>query len=139
MRSVKCVRCETWSVTDSDNIIILCVLCVTVDGGRGRGNFYPPQFPPPVGCDEACWGYQPCNLGFTHPSWEGWNKTNTDLPDCAKHLGDGCCHTISYTEVVDEVHVPDVEPGHYVVRWRWDAEQSAQIWSGCGDIQIVSA
>jgi hypothetical protein len=36
------------------------------------GNDRPPQFSPPEGCDEHCWGYQPCNVGFEHPSYEGW-------------------------------------------------------------------
>ena len=39
-------------------------------------------------------------------------------------------------EIIDEIEVPRVPPGDYVVRWRWDAEQSPQIWSGCGDIII---
>jgi hypothetical protein len=44
------------------------------------GNNYPPQFEPPAGCDVHCWGYQPCNVGFEHPSYEGW---------CDKHPGGG--------------------------------------------------
>jgi hypothetical protein len=40
--------------------------------------------------------------------------------------------------IIDEVEVPKVPaPGEYVVRWRWDCEQSPQIWSGCGDITAV--
>ena len=32
-------------------------------------------------------------------------------------------------EVVDEVRVPaDFAPGKYVVQWRWDCEESSQIW-----------
>lgn len=103
-----------------------------------QGNQHPPQFAPPPGCDEHCWGYQPCNEGFTHPSYEGWNKTKPKLPACANGKnGEGCCHTTAYIAVVDEVHVPNVPAGDYVVRWRWDAEQSPQIWSGCGDVTIV--
>jgi hypothetical protein len=36
-------------------------------------------------------------------------------------------------EIIDEVKVPQLPPGDYVVRWRWDVEQSPQIWSGCGE------
>eukprot|EP00040_Diaphanoeca_grandis_P003277 m.24470 g.24470 ORF g.24470 m.24470 type:complete len:363 (-) comp14616_c0_seq1:138-1226(-) len=107
-------------------------------GGNGMGNSYPPQFTPPEGCDEHCWGYQPCNYGFTHPSWEGWNRTHPTLPPCAPKNGQGCCHTSAYVAIVDQVKVPVVPAGDYVVRWRWDGEQSPQIWSGCGDISIVS-
>ena len=114
-------------------------------GERGwQGNEHPPQFDPPAGCDEHCWGYQPCNVGFTHPSYDGWNHTLPSLPSCSRAgpgaplaNGQGCCHTTAYMGIVDEVRVPrDIRPGHYVVRWRWDCEQSPQIWSGCGDIMI---
>lgn len=106
-------------------------------GGNGMGNANPPQFDPPQGCDQHCWGYQPCNVFWTHPSWEGWNKTHQSLPDCATELGEGCCHTEAYMAVVDKVRVPDNIPeGDYVLRWRWDCEQSAQIWAGCSDITI---
>lgn len=108
-----------------------------------QGNQQPPQFEPPAGCDEHCWGYQPCNVGFTHPSYDGWNHTLDKLPDCSRaspdaplENGQGCCHTTAYMAIIDKVHVPQVPPGDYVVRWRWDCEQSPQIWSGCGDITI---
>lgn len=42
--------------------------------------------------------------------------------------------------VVDKVKVPsDVVPGHYIVSWRWDAEQTKQVWSQCGDVMIVDS
>jgi hypothetical protein len=41
--------------------------------------------------------------------------------------------------VVDEVEVPaELEAGDYLLSWRWDAEQSAQIWQNCADITLVS-
>ena len=108
-----------------------------------QGNQHPPQFEPPAGCDEHCWGYQPCNVGFTHPSYEGWNHTSAQLPECSRDSagaplknGDGCCHTTAYMAIIDKVKVPQVPAGDYVVRWRWDCEQSPQIWSGCGDVTI---
>lgn len=108
----------------------------------------PPQFEPPAGCDEHCWGYAPCQVGFVHPGNEGWidDRHSTKLPNCSKAStdpdaplvnGEGCCHTTAYMAIIDEVHVPQVPPGDYVVRWRWDCEQSPQIWSGCGDITIA--
>jgi len=39
-------------------------------------------------------------------------------------------------EVVDEIRVPDVAPGNYVLQWRWDCEESDQVWASCADIQI---
>jgi hypothetical protein len=29
-------------------------------------------------------------------------------------------------------------PGAYVLSWRWDAEQTEQVWAQCGDVEIVS-
>ena len=79
--------------------------------------------------DEHCWGYQPCNVGFTHPSYEGWNHTHTELPNCSRAgpneplmNGQGCCHQDAYMAIIDEIKVPTVPPGDYVVRWRWDCE-----------------
>ena len=38
----------------------------------------------------------------------------------------------------DFVVVPDkLEPGEYVLGWRWDVEETAQVWSSCSDITIV--
>lgn len=107
---------------------------VGTDETGWQWNGSPPQFPAPPGCDESCWGYQPCNVGFTHPSYEGWENTHATYPSCANGTnGVGCCHTTAYMEIVDQVVVPRVPPGDYVVRWRWDCEQSPQIWSGCGE------
>ena len=39
--------------------------------------------------------------------------------------------------VVDTVRVPDVPPGNYVLSFRWDAEQTKQVWSQCGDVTIA--
>jgi len=40
--------------------------------------------------------------------------------------------------IMDEVEVPDVAPGEYVLSFRWDCEQTSQIWSGCSNIRIVN-
>lgn len=39
--------------------------------------------------------------------------------------------------LVDRVAVPAaLPPGDYVLGWRWDCEETAQIWSSCADIHI---
>jgi len=41
--------------------------------------------------------------------------------------------------IVDEVKIPaDLSPGDYALSWRWDAEQTPQIWSNCADITITA-
>jgi len=39
--------------------------------------------------------------------------------------------------IVDKVHVPNVPPGEYVLSWRWDCEQTSQVWQNCGDVTIA--
>jgi hypothetical protein len=40
--------------------------------------------------------------------------------------------------VMDEVQIPDeLEEGEYLLSWRWDCEQSPQIWQQCADIRLV--
>lgn len=39
--------------------------------------------------------------------------------------------------VVDKLIVPNVPVGHYTLSFRWDCEQTAQIWATCADIEIV--
>ena len=40
--------------------------------------------------------------------------------------------------VSDYVVLPeDLPPGDYVLGWRWDAEETAQVWANCTDVIIV--
>ena len=39
--------------------------------------------------------------------------------------------------IVDRVRVPEVS-GEFVLRWRWDCEQTPQVWSHCADVTIVA-
>lgn len=38
--------------------------------------------------------------------------------------------------VMDEIQVPN-KPGKYVLGWRWDCEETDQVWNSCADIEIV--
>ena len=41
--------------------------------------------------------------------------------------------------VVDRVVVPKgLESGEYTLSWRWDAEQTKQVWSQCADVRVVA-
>eukprot|EP00040_Diaphanoeca_grandis_P018102 m.95149 g.95149 ORF g.95149 m.95149 type:complete len:334 (-) comp26789_c2_seq1:48-1049(-) len=53
------------------------------------------------------------------------------------HPGQGNGLTGFTYNLVDEVHVPTtLKPGSYLLSWRWDCEQSRQIWQNCADITI---
>ena len=42
-------------------------------------------------------------------------------------------------EIVDHVMIPlGTPPGSYVLGWRWDCEESNQIWQSCSDITITA-
>ena len=42
--------------------------------------------------------------------------------------------------IADRVLVPkSLPPGAYVLGWRWDAEETAQVWQGCSDVTVVAA
>merc|ERR1719361_1436759 len=38
--------------------------------------------------------------------------------------------------VVDKVVIPDLPEGNYLLSWRWDAEQTTQIWQNFADVHI---
>jgi len=41
--------------------------------------------------------------------------------------------------IVDTLILPaDLTPGKWVLGWRWDAEETAQVWNACSDITITS-
>ena len=41
-------------------------------------------------------------------------------------------------EMVDTVRIPShLAPGKFVLQWRWDCEESDQVWASCSDITIA--
>jgi len=41
--------------------------------------------------------------------------------------------------IIDRVQIPaDLAPGDYVLSFRWDCEQTPQIWNNCADVTITS-
>merc|ERR1712232_236203 len=56
-----------------------------------------------------------------------------------KCSGDAVGH-VSLLEIVDWIQIPaNLKPGNYVLGWRWDCEESTQIWASCSDVEIVAA
>lgn len=50
--------------------------------------------------------------------------------------GDGI-GDIPNLEIVDTVAIPKgLTPGEWVLGWRWDCEESTQVWSSCSDVTI---
>jgi hypothetical protein len=68
------------------------------------------------------------------PPPAGQSPTGQQNP--ALLMGFGDLHMYS---IVDELQLPhDLEPGDYVLGFRWDTEQFAQVWSSCSHIRIVA-
>jgi len=39
--------------------------------------------------------------------------------------------------IMDRVKIPEtLTPGRYLISWRWDCEESTQVWQNCGDVLI---
>lgn len=55
-------------------------------------------------------------------------------------LKEGRCsgQWINNITIYDQLRVPDVPPGEYVLGLRWDCETSAQIWQSCADVTITA-
>lgn len=89
-------------------------VCAGEDGGVlnlwcKKGAMFPPPAPNVYGF----WGVY--NLG-------------------TKVLGMGRLHSLS---VVDTLNVPDIPKGVYVLSFRYDGEQTSQVWNTCADIRVV--
>ena len=41
-------------------------------------------------------------------------------------------------EIVDTLELPaSLQPGQYVLGWRWDCEESTQIWASCSGMSHI--
>ena len=73
-------------------------------------------------------GEHPCETGFQFPPpWpEGFGYWGSG----AHETGDSLLF-----QLVDRLRVPE-EKGEYLLSWRWDCENSPQIWGNCADIVV---
>jgi len=86
--------------------------CVGLSGGSGSpGTCEKPQFTPPV---PGLWGFG--------------NAESQNSPLLASVLN-------NYS-FVDKVKVPEGLSGEYVLSWRWDSEQTAQVWTTCSIVVL---
>eukprot|EP00037_Helgoeca_nana_P015134 m.141751 g.141751 ORF g.141751 m.141751 type:complete len:354 (-) comp22880_c0_seq1:29-1090(-) len=91
----------------------------------------------------STWALQPLPLtpmdhwgSFEPPCQGNDNRINATDPSPSAL----CAGTFPFgVNVVDELHVPVVPPGDYVVGMRYDAENTAQVWQQCADISITVA
>ena len=67
-----------------------------------------------------------------------WNQGYSWTPGvckCSGHSNGG--PLLPNLEMVDQISVPaSLTPGDYVVQFRWDCEETDQIWLNCADVRI---
>merc|ERR1712080_102257 len=108
---------------------------------QGPGETCKQQGPP------WCWAKQDCQ-NFPNPCPDldnGWYMGNATrmptgsfLPDSNKHEG-WCSGDWTLGMVSDKIVIPkDTRPGKYVLSWRMDCEETAQVWSSCADVNIMA-
>ena len=50
----------------------------------------------------------------------------------------GVCGRVRHSRGWPRLRVPEhLTPGEYVLGFRWDAEETAQVWASCSDVRIV--
>jgi len=90
-------------------------------------------------CSQACSGFNVtfgCPAGMTQFAEIGGGLSGFyPRAKCSSSSPNGL--TGFGFSVVDKVLVPaELAPGPYLLSWRWDAEQSKQVWQNCADVYL---
>ena len=95
---------------------------------------YVTQGTTPAG---SAWAMNPIPRNDYKQTGQGFTpKCNTSEKRC-QGMEDGSSADPTL-EIVDYVQIPaDLPEGAYVLGWRWDCEESNQIWQSCSDITIA--
>jgi hypothetical protein len=98
---------------------------------------YGSQWNVQVNCYAACAGSASSRETGSCPDETQFFFGNETETETLRYSGYG--KNIWEWSILDTVEVPvDLEPGEYVLSWRWDCEQSAQVWQNCADVEIVA-
>jgi len=90
--------------------------CSDTGTPKGSGNCSSPMFENEIS-DEGIWG----------AIYDGMST------EFAKVSG----HPYGGYEIVDKVQIPDtIKAGDYVFSWRWDSEETPQVWTQCSIVTI---
>lgn len=118
---------------------------------------------PVPGCT-TCDPYSSCGAplppvpGFVKSDWDDWVnccamcdgageskgstgacESGTHFPEPAEGIS-GFGKSVWPWSVVDSVRLPkDLPEGRYLLSWRWDCEESTQVWQNCADVRIAAA
>jgi len=86
-----------------------------------------------VNCYGACAG----SVGSkTNPN--GFCPGETQFPAPSKYTGFG--KYLWEWSIMDKVIIPDsLDAGNYLLSWRWDCEESTQVWQNCADVILTGS
>jgi len=93
----------------------------------------------------SMWAMNPIPRNDTRQTGQSFEPRCEEVPNCGstKKMSDCLCSGMwgPYNlEIIDQLRLPaDLPNGEYVLGWRWDCEESTQIWTSCSDITIQSA
>jgi hypothetical protein len=110
-------------------------------GSQWRKNSIPSCASPPVANMISLGAYNgECTEPNFEPPFPGYFGFGGGA--CGSNTGEPCTPERFKEQhftfgVVDRVHVPDLPEGDYVIGFRWESEQTPQVWNTCGDIRIV--
>jgi len=112
----------------------------TTSGTHPRGSQWTRNPIPAWKC--ASGGRQGYKFDGITPNPDKCNEFN--FPPASPDLAGYGLHMKKHQDVfnfhiVDKLQVPsNLAPGDYVLSWRWDCEQTPQVWGQCSNIEIVS-
>lgn len=95
-----------------------------ITGGAIHSKCLGPMFTPPISGGEG----ESYGFGVGTCESEGLPTGSCDEAEFKQHFFD--------FGIVDQVEVPDVPEGDYIISFRWDCEQTPQIWTQCSDVTI---
>jgi len=137
----------TWIQYNRDPNNRTAIKATRVSQGTKPAGSQWTKMPMPT-CDGFAAGYhtkcETYQKGFAPPpelpTWYGSGPTNAcaTAPDGTQAEITANCPAFFDFEIVDKVSIPgDLTPGDYLLSWRWDCEQTPQIWANCADVNIT--
>jgi len=106
--------------------------------GKDACNVSHTGIPLPTG--RGCMEFEPIACDEDAPNPEPWRAVPGYGHPAGPELMGKCSGNLINAAVVDQILIPhDTPPGEYVLGFRWDCEESAQVWSSCSDVTIAAA
>lgn len=88
----------------------------------------------------STWVRNPIPRNDVGQTGQGFALPCVETADIKCHGMEDGASAVPNLEIVDMVKIPDDLPaGEYVLGWRWDCEESNQIWQSCSDVTITAA